>query len=140
MKKFDNINVIPFIDIMLVLLAIVLTTATFVTSGHLDIDLPPAQTKATVAETETVEISIDRDLQYYYAGAPVDINQLEEKLATIDKDMRIVLQVDETVDFSHFVAVIDLLQSKALENVSIQTRRQSNSPADVNRTEQTADE
>jgi len=40
MKKFDSINVIPFIDIMLVLLAIVLTTATFVANGQLDIALP----------------------------------------------------------------------------------------------------
>ncbi len=42
MKRFDQINVIPFIDIMLVLLAIVLTTATFISQGRLDINVPTA--------------------------------------------------------------------------------------------------
>ena len=40
MKRIDGINVIPFIDIMLVLLAIVLTTATFIVEGRLEIRLP----------------------------------------------------------------------------------------------------
>lgn len=40
MKRFDTINVIPFIDIMLVLLAIVLTTASFIATGKLDIAVP----------------------------------------------------------------------------------------------------
>ena len=40
MKKFDQINVIPFIDIMLVLLAIVLMTATFIAQGKIDAKTP----------------------------------------------------------------------------------------------------
>lgn len=43
MKRFDQINMIPFIDIMLVLLAIVLTTATFVSQGLIEVNLPNAQ-------------------------------------------------------------------------------------------------
>ena len=43
MKKFDQINVIPFIDIMLVLLAIVLMTATFIAQGKIDVNLPTSK-------------------------------------------------------------------------------------------------
>ncbi len=139
MKKFDNINVIPFIDIMLVLLAIVLTTATFVTSGHLDIDLPPARTEASTADTETVEIAIDRDLQLYFSGAPVTLVELQEKLATVDDSNRIVLQVDQSVPFSHFVSVIDLLKSEAMDNVSIQTRRDNSIPVSKTPLRQTSE-
>ncbi|MBX2823163.1 MAG: biopolymer transporter ExbD [Gammaproteobacteria bacterium] len=122
MKKFDNINVIPFIDIMLVLLAIVLTTATFVTSGHLDIDLPEAKSEASSSEQEMVEIAIDRDQQYYLAGAKIALNELETRLTRIATDSRIMLRVDESVPFNQFVTVVDLLQQLSLENVSIQTR------------------
>jgi hypothetical protein len=47
MKRMDQINVIPFIDVMLVLLAIVLTTATFLIEGRLPIRLPAAETQTT---------------------------------------------------------------------------------------------
>ena len=42
-KKFDSINVIPFIDIMLVLLVMVLTTATFIKQGVIPVNLPEAK-------------------------------------------------------------------------------------------------
>lgn len=43
MKRFDQINMIPFIDIMLVLMAVVMTTASFVEIGLIDVNLPVAQ-------------------------------------------------------------------------------------------------
>jgi len=51
MKKFDQINVIPFIDIMLVLLAIVLMTATFIAQGKIDVNLPTSKAPATPPST-----------------------------------------------------------------------------------------
>lgn len=59
MKRFDQINVIPFIDIMLVLLAIVLTTATFVAQGRIPLQLPEAEHAAQPVNEKPMEISID---------------------------------------------------------------------------------
>ena len=53
-KRFDEINVIPFIDIMLVLLVMVLTTATFINQGVIPIELPTALSDNAVAELESV--------------------------------------------------------------------------------------
>lgn len=46
LSKFDTINVVPFIDIMLVLLVIVLTTASFIQTGLIKLDLPTSTAKA----------------------------------------------------------------------------------------------
>ena len=53
MKKFDQINVIPFIDIMLVLLAILLMTATFIAQGKIDVNLPTSKSPAALHAEDT---------------------------------------------------------------------------------------
>jgi len=70
MKRFDQINMIPFIDIMLVLLAIVLTTATFISQGVIDIDLPVAESAKTLqqAKEKTLEIAINAENQVFLDG------------------------------------------------------------------------
>jgi len=123
MKKFDSINVIPFIDIMLVLLAIVLTTATFVSNGQLDIDLPSASADAPSDNIERVEIAVDRDGVLYVNGIENSIDKAELQLQLLSPDTPILLLIDETVEFKQFVDVIDLLKRFSLDKVSVLTRK-----------------
>lgn len=123
MRKFDTINVIPFIDIMLVLLAIVLTTATFISSGQLDITLPAASSSSEAANVETIEIAIDRNEKLYVDGTELSLQQIRLQLAVTPNDTQINLLIDETVEFKRFVAVIDLLKELALDKVSVITRK-----------------
>jgi len=123
MKKFDSINVIPFIDIMLVLLAIVLTTATFVSNGQLDIDLPSASADAPSDNIERVEIAVDRDGVLYVNGIENSIDKAELQLQLLSPDTPILLLIDETVEFKQFVDVIDLLKRLSLDKVSVLTRK-----------------
>ena len=125
MKKFDSINVIPFIDIMLVLLAIVLTTATFVTNGNLDIDLPKSSSNANSDNIERVEIAVNRDGVLFINGIENDIEKAELQLQLLAPDTPILLLMDESVEFKQFVAVVDVLQKLSLDKVSILTRKSS---------------
>lgn len=122
MKKFDSINVIPFIDIMLVLLAIVLTTATFVSQGHLDITLPEAGNTSDTNTKEQIEIAIDQAGILYINGGAVSLEKIEQNLSKLDKDTPIVLLIDEATEFRQFVTVVDLLKTFSLNRVSILTR------------------
>ncbi|MGB0866047.1 MAG: ExbD/TolR family protein [Granulosicoccaceae bacterium] len=124
MKKFDSINVIPFIDIMLVLLAIVLTTATFVASGHLDIALPKADGQTPSASSQPLEIAIDREHKIFFNG---ELSSLEKLAGQIEQNLEapITLVIDESVPFSQFVSVIDLLKHRPMDKVSIRTRKSS---------------
>ncbi|MCG8046038.1 MAG: TonB system transport protein ExbD [Candidatus Thiodiazotropha endolucinida] len=122
MKRIDTVNVIPFIDIMLVLLAIVLTTATFIYQGKITLDLPEADHAETLSDTEGVEIAIDAREQIYFNQTAVDKETLGERLGTLYENTPIILYVDKSVRFEHFVTVIDLLKANNLETLSIVAR------------------
>ena len=61
MKRVDSINVIPFIDIMLVLLVMVLTTATFIRTGLIPVDLPEAKGTAAEHKPSEFKLTIQKD-------------------------------------------------------------------------------
>ena len=122
MKPVCTINVIPFIDIMLVLLAIVLTTATFIAQGKLEIDLPEASGKEAPMKEERVELAIDRGEQLYYQEQPVDLKGLRARLGDLSPTTPIVLRVDTEVPFGRFVAVVDILKLEQLDRLTILTK------------------
>lgn len=129
MRRMDQINVIPFIDIMLVLLAIVLTTATFIVEGRLQIRLPTASTQAPVASPEPVEIAIDAAGGIFLDATPLGtgpgaLDILGRALHQLGTDTAIVLRVDADTRFEGFVAVVNQLKDRGLERLSILTRRQ----------------
>jgi biopolymer transport protein ExbD len=118
----DSINVIPFIDIMLVLLAIVLATATFIAEGRLDIALPEAEQRPGEAPAAPVEIAIDAGGALYFDAVPIDLDDLEARLDSLDTATAVALRVDKTAEFGAFVSVIDLLRARGLERLNITTR------------------
>ena len=125
MKRFDQINVIPFIDIMLVLLAIVLTTATFVAQGTIPINLPESKSATKSSEQKTLEITIDEQGHYFFNGEAVKKEELDHQLQQLSLDTTLLLRVDAKSDFEAFVFVADKLKLRGLNKVSILTRRES---------------
>lgn len=125
MRRFDQINMIPFIDIMLVLLAIVLTTATFISQGVIDIDLPEAESAKPITQNSTVktiEIAINANKNLFIDGEAATREQLTSKIENTTKETPILLRVDQEVAFKHFVYVIDLLKKNKLEKLKIITK------------------
>lgn len=125
MRRFETINVIPFIDIMLVLLAIVLTTATFVVSSKLDINVPKSSSEETVSNDKVVEIAIDKQSVIFYEEAKIDASELEKKLSLLEKNTPINVRVDSSVDFGRFVEVLDLFKQLQLDKFSIITQQKT---------------
>lgn len=125
MKRFDSINVIPFIDIMLVLLAIVLTTATFIAQGKIDIDLPKSSQTTPPPSDPPVVITIDRHAAIFHNDHPMALEALPACLEPVAKDTPIVLRVDAAVPFSRFVEVVDILKAQQLDRLSIVTQQQA---------------
>lgn len=120
-KKFDTINVIPFIDIMLVLLAVVLTTATFIATGTIQVTLPEAKSGVNMEAEKPVEIGVKEDGSLYLDDEPVTLEALEAKVKELPQESRIVLKTDKAAKFQDFVDVIDLLKRTGRENVAIAT-------------------
>jgi biopolymer transport protein ExbD len=119
-RGFDSINVIPFIDIMLVLLTIVLTTATFISSGSIPIKLPQAEAPAGEIKG-LLQLEIDRQGGLYLDGAPIDLAALEATLIGYDRQRPVVVRADRQVVLQAFVGVMDLLRRLDFTQVSLLT-------------------
>jgi biopolymer transport protein ExbD len=122
-EKFDKINIVPFIDIVLVLLVIVLATASFIEKTGIDIDLPTASSESKV-DPKNIAIVIDAKGSYFYDDKPLTLDELRENITSLDptKD-NITITTDKASSFESFVAIIDILKAKNFEKISILTKR-----------------
>ena len=122
-KEFDTINVIPFIDIMLVLLTIVLTTSTFIASGAIRVNLPEASAqKAEIRSTLTIEL--DQGGQAFMDGIPIPLDALEGRLNSVVRETPILIRADRDVILQHFVRVMDGVKTLGFNQISLQTEAQ----------------
>lgn len=119
-KKIESMNVIPFIDIMLVLLAIVLTTATFIAKGSIKVDLPKASAQSVKIE-KPIEISLTKEGEIYLDKTLTDKSGLITLLSKNSKESTIVINGDATMDYKHFVSTIDTLTNAGYTHLSIAT-------------------
>ncbi|AWI49994.1 MULTISPECIES: TonB system transport protein ExbD [Actinobacillus] len=126
MKKFDEINIIPFIDIMLVLLAIVLVTASFISQGKIQVNVPKATTTQAVKADDLAKlVTLTADNQFYFNDQPIDKSQLNAEIARWNKEQKVTLKVDGAVRFDKFVELTDLLAANQIKNVAIVTRKEN---------------
>jgi biopolymer transport protein ExbD len=122
-ERFDKMNVVPFIDIVLVLLVIILATATFVKNQTINVDLPTASSKKS-EEKKNIQIAVDKEGVYSYEAEILPLDLIKEKLMKLDpkKDL-ISLRMDKSSEFQYFVDIIDILKTKGFENISIITKK-----------------
>lgn len=121
-KKFDEINVIPFIDIMLVLLVMVLTTATFIKQGVIPIDLPEAASSEKEEIKKEVTVYVNASGEMYFDKKKVDLKNLEKELSSISKNQTVILRSDKESKFQDFVNVMDILKRLNHEQLYIITK------------------
>src|SRR5262245_57299376 len=118
-----EINMIPFIDVVLVLLIIFMVTAPVIQSG-IEVNVPETKMVRELAEEKLV-VSIDKDQLVYLQNAPVNINELGDKVREKLLDptrQSVYLQTDQAVPFQTFATVLDRLKLAGIENVSIVTQ------------------
>ena len=123
-KRFDSINVVPFIDIMLVLLVIVLTTASFIQTGVIKLNLPDSSAKALKEKPpKELRISIKKDGEIFFDKTKVAKEDLEKLLLEHKKDTPISLYCDKEAQFDKFVFLLDILKKNSYENLGIVTKK-----------------
>jgi biopolymer transport protein ExbD/biopolymer transport protein TolR len=118
-----EINMIPFIDIVLVLLIIFMVTAPVIQSG-IDVNVPKTQVVREIAEEKLV-VTINKSQDLYLQNEAVNLNQLGDKIheKLLDPTRQSVyLMADQTVPFQTFATVLDALKLAGIENVSIVTQ------------------
>ena len=119
-KEFDYINVIPLVDVMLVLLAIVLTTSSFIATGMIPIDLPKVvKSQGEMLRTQTIEI--DRQGGLFLNAKAVALDGLRQGLEGQNRNIPILIRADRQIALQGFVDVLDLLKTLQFKRVSLQT-------------------
>ena len=119
--SLSEINMVPFIDIVLVLLIIFMITAPILQSG-IELDVPKTHSVKEITEQRLV-VSIDKAQKVYLGNDPVNIHQLGAKVkAQLKKPQHAVfLRCDEKVPFGIFASVVDTLRQSGIGNISIVT-------------------
>ncbi len=121
-KPMASMNVIPFIDIMLVLLVMVLTTATFIRQGIIPVDLPEAKSSDKKSDNKEVTIYVTKKGEIFINKDLVNLEQLQAKLEKISKKDTVVLRSDKESKFQDFVHVMDILKKLNHESLYIVTK------------------
>jgi len=118
-----EINVTPFVDVVLVLLIIFMVTAPVLQSG-IEVNVPKTRTVKEITE-ERLVISIDKQQRVFLGNDPVNINEIAGKLRQKIRDPQhqsIFIRSDEDVPFGAFATVMDSVKQSGITNVSIVTQ------------------
>ena len=120
--SLSEINMIPFIDVVLVLLIIFMITAPILQSG-IEVDVPKTKTVHEITEQRLV-ITIDKGQKVYLGNDAINVHELGSKVhAQLKKPQDAVyLRCDETVPFGIFATVVDTLRQSGINNISIVTQ------------------
>jgi len=123
-KKFDSINVVPFIDIMLVLLVIVLTTATFVAKGIIPVSLPKSVSGVKSKEKKDLTITITHEGTIFFEKQEVSKEAIAKELQQYEPTLAIRINCDKEAKFDTFVYLLDQLKIQKFENLGIITKHE----------------
>ncbi|GAA7647188.1 TonB system transport protein ExbD [Helicobacter pylori] len=122
-RRGDGLNVVPFIDIMLVLLAIVLSVSTFIAQGKIKVSLPNAKNaeKSQPNDQKVVVISVDEHDNIFVDDKPMNLEALSAVIKQTDPKTLIDLKSDKSSRFETFISIMDILKEHNHENFSIST-------------------
>ena len=123
LKKYDSINVIPFIDVLLVLLAIVLLTSTFITKGIIPISLPNSNNADNLKPDKEIILVIQENGDLFIEDRPETLENIEQIILKSSKETPIHINTDKNSKFESFVQVLDMLKKHSYSNVSIVTKK-----------------
>jgi biopolymer transport protein TolR len=119
-RVLSEINVTPFVDVMLVLLVIFMVTAPLLQQG-IDVNLPKAKGKDLPPE-ERITLAIKKDGAIYMNDNPVSITGMRQKLEAISKlNPNVYLKADKGVPYGLVVEVIGEIKDAGIERLGIVT-------------------
>jgi biopolymer transport protein ExbD/biopolymer transport protein TolR len=122
-SSLSEINVTPFVDVVLVLLVMFMVTAPILQSG-IEVEVPHTKTVKEISE-ERLVITIDKEQKVYLGNDPININEIAKRLhekIPHPQGQSVFIRSDENVPFGAFATVMDAVKQTGITNVSIVTQ------------------
>jgi biopolymer transport protein TolR len=119
----SEINVTPFVDVMLVLLIVFMVTAPLLTVG-VPVDLPQTRSRSLGEDREPLSVSINTGGQIFLQNTPIGVDELVPKLMAISNngyDQRIFVRGDKAVDYGKVMEVMGLLNAAGFTRIGLVT-------------------
>ncbi len=122
-RAMSEINVTPFVDVMLVLLIVFMVTAPLLTVG-VPVDLPKTRAQTLGQDREPLSVTVKRDGRVYLQNTPIAEEELVGKLNAIAAngyDQRIFVRGDKAVDYGRVMEVMGLLSAAGFTHIGLVT-------------------
>ena len=122
-RPMAEINVTPFVDVMLVLLIVFMVTAPLLTVG-VPVDLPKTKAQALSQDREPLTVTLRRDGRIYLQNSPIAEDDLVPKLTAIAAngyDQRIFVRGDKSVDYGRVMEVMALISAAGFTHIGLVT-------------------
>ena len=122
-RPMAEINVTPFVDVMLVLLIVFMVTAPLLTVG-VPVDLPKTRAQTLGQDREPLSVTMRRDGRIYLQNTPIPEDQLVSKLTAIAEngyDQRIFVRGDKAVDYGRVMQVMGILSAAGFTHIGLVT-------------------
>lgn len=120
-RPMAEINVTPFVDVMLVLLIVFMVAAPLLTAG-VQVDLPKAQAKPLPQDSKPLEVTIDQNGAIFIADTAIRIEELVPRLTAIagnSRDTRIYVRGDTKLDYGQVMQVIGVINAAGFTRVAL---------------------
>jgi len=121
-RELNQINVIPLVDVMLVLLVIVLTTATFISTGQVPVELAKAK-EGNDHRDAPLMITLTADGRLFVNDQPIQADGLATVLNEHSRESAVILRADRVTVLERFVGVVDEVKGLGFRQVSLEVLR-----------------
>lgn len=120
----SEINVTPFVDVMLVLLIIFMVTAPMMTQG-VNVKLPESSAPAIPSDNERIIVTVTQDHKVYINDNEVQLDELESKLAAITQNRMdskgVFLRADREIPYGYVMEVMGLIRQAGIDQIGMVT-------------------
>lgn len=124
-RRKAEINIVPLVDVLIVLIFFFLVSMQFRNMATLNIVLPKIETAGKSRMLEQIEIGISPEGQFYYNGEPLTKQQIEAAIklaANFNKDTLVLILADEESYLKHITFVMDTCRKAGLDKIRLQSR------------------
>ena len=134
-EPMSEINVTPFVDVMLVLLVIFMITAPLLTVG-IHVDLPETRASIIKGNDEPLAVSVDKDGKVYIQDSETAVDAVTAKLRAIsgnNSEIRIFVRGDADVNYGRIMEIMGVINAAGFRKVALIARQPGSRKSDVRR-------
>lgn len=124
-KRRIEVNIVPMVDVLTVLIFFFLLTMQFKEIYAVDITPPKMESSSNAAQAQAYTIAVTKDGKYFFDNAEVSIDGLREKIADVENraDVALVLLADKDTPLQYVTNAIDIIKLSNIKKLSLQTNK-----------------